>query len=547
MRSILSTQDERRKKMKIEDKAKCILDGNTALGIELGSTRIKSVLLDVEKGQVLASGNYDWSNQLVDGFWSYGLDEVWKGIASSYGKLKEQVKSEYDVTLSKVGSMGISGMMHGYMVFDKKDELLVPFRTWRNNKQEVAAEQLSDLFQYPIPQRWSVAHLYQAHLNGESHLPEISFQTTLAGYIHWKLTGEKVLGVCEASGMFPIDIETGSFNKKMLGQFNELLAGKVEWKVEDILPKVLCAGEKAGALTKAGALLLDPAGDLEAGTFMCPPEGDAGTGMVATNSVAKRTGNVSAGTSVFAMIVLEKELEKYHKEIDQVTTPDGSLVAMVHSNNCSSNLDAWVGLIEEAVFTLGGTVDKDTLYGNLYRKALEGDADCGGLLSIGYLSGEHITGFEEGRPLFVRKADDNFNLANFMRANLYTALGALRIGMEVLTEKEKVTIDKMYGHGGFFKVEGVGNRIMAAAMNAPIHLMETAGEGGAWGMAVLAAYMMRENQEVTLEAFLRDEYFATQKSFSFEPVEEDVTGFTAFMENYKKGLAVERAAVENFN
>ncbi|MBN2221011.1 MAG: FGGY-family carbohydrate kinase [Vallitaleaceae bacterium] len=532
--------------MKVDNKtvAQWIESGRTSLGIELGSTRIKAVLIG-EDHSPIASGAHDWTNSYVDGIWTYGLEEVWNGIQNSYQKMAEEVKSTYGVSLKTTSAIGFSAMMHGYMAFNSKDELLVPFRTWRNNITEEASTKLTEAFQYPIPQRWSIAHLYQAILNGEEHVKEIAFQTTLAGYIHWMLTGEKVLGVGEASGMFPIDIHSCDFYQGMMSTFNQLIAAyEFGWKIEDILPKVLPAGDLAGKLTQEGARLLDPSGTLEAGIALCPPEGDAGTGMVATNSVAERTGNVSAGTSVFAMIVLEKELSKVYPEIDLVTTPSGKLVAMAHSNNCSSNLDSWINLIDEAVKALGVEVDKTTLYKTMYTKALEGDADCGGLLSYGYLSGEHITHFEEGRPLFVRSSESNFNLANFMRVNLFTALGALKIGLDILLKEEGVQLEEILGHGGLFKTEGVGQRFMAAAINVPVSIMETAGEGGAWGIALLASYMANKEEGQSLEAYLNAKVFADKKGSSMAPDAFDVQGFEIFMDRYRKGLPIERAAVE---
>lgn len=521
-----------------------IESGKTTLGIELGSTRIKAVLIG-EDHSPIAAGAHDWNNSYIDGIWTYSVEEIWTGIQDSYQKMLEEVKAKYGVGLKRPAAIGFSAMMHGYMAFDKNEELLVPFRTWRNNITDEAATLLTQAFNYPIPQRWSIAHLYQAILNGEEHVKEIAFQTTLAGYIHWKLTGEKVLGVGEASGMFPIDIQSGSFYKEMMDTFNQLIEDKgYSWKIQDLLPNVLSAGEAAGQLTEQGAKLLDISGELEAGIRLCPPEGDAGTGMVATNSVAQRTGNVSAGTSVFAMIVLEKELSKVYPEIDLVTTPSGKLVAMAHSNNCSSNLDSWINLIDEAVKALGVEVDKTTLYKTMYTKALEGDADCGGLLSYGYLSGEHITHFEEGRPLFVRSSESNFNLANFMRVNLFTALGALKIGLDILLKQEGVRLDEILGHGGLFKTEGVGQRFMAAAINVPVSVMETAGEGGAWGIALLAAYMANKTNGQSLESYLNDKVFADKKGNSMAPDPRDVEGFEAFMERYRKGLPIERAAVE---
>ncbi|GAB6100456.1 FGGY-family carbohydrate kinase [Halanaerocella petrolearia] len=521
-----------------------INNGNTVLGIEFGSTRIKAVLLD-GNNEIIATGSHNWENSYIDGVWTYSLEEIWEGVQSSYRDMADDVKANYDVELTKVASIGFSGMMHGYLSFDKDDKLLVPFRTWRNNFTEEASKKLTDLFDYPIPQRWSIAHLYQAVLNGEDHVGEVNYMTTLAGYVHWKLSGKKVLGVGDASGMFPIDIKTGSFNKKMLNQFDELVADKnFSWKIEDILPTTLLAGEDAGRLTEEGAQLLDPSGKLEAGSLMCPPEGDAGTGMVATNSVAERTGNVSAGTSIFAMVVLEDNLEETHSELDLVTTPSGKLVAMAHSNNCASNLDSWINLFKEVTTSLGFDVDMTTLYDTLFNKALEGDKDCGGLLAYGYLSGEHITGFEEGRPLFARSSNSNFNLANFMRVNLQSALGAMKIGMDILLKEEGVKLDKMLGHGGLFKTEGVAQRLMAAAVNAPVSVMETAGEGGAWGIALLASYCLNKKEDESLEGFLNKYIFTDQNESIIEPDSEDVEGFEVFMERYKECLPVERAAVE---
>jgi len=527
------------------DAKNAIENGKTALGIEFGSTRIKAVLID-EDHEVLAIGNHDWENQLVDNIWTYRLDAIWKGLQDCYQDLAKSVQEKYNTQIKTLGSLGFSAMMHGYMAFDKSGELLVPFRTWRNTITQEASRKLTELFGYHIPQRWSIAHLYQAILNGEEHVGKVDFFTTLAGYIHWQLSGEKVLGVGEASGMFPIDIDTKHFNERMITQFDELVADRdFPWKLADIMPKVFTAGDRAGILTETGAKLLDVTGTLQAGIPMCPPEGDAGTGMVATNSVAKRTGNISAGTSVFAMAVLEKDLSKSYDELDLVTTPDGSLVAMVHCNNCTSDLNAWVNLFKEFQETMGQKVDMNELYGTLYRKALEGDADCGGLLAYGYFSGEHVTGFEEGRPLFVRTPDAKFNLANFMRVNLFTALGAIKIGMDILFKQENVTLDELLGHGGLFKTEGVGQKIVAAAVNVPVSVMKTAGEGGAWGIAVLANYMMKKSADETLSDYLNNKVFAGEKSVRVEPDEKDVAGFETFIERYKKGLAIERAAVDS--
>ncbi len=528
--------DERRKKQ--------IEEGRTALGIELGSTRIKAVLVG-EDNVPLAAGSHEWENRLENGIWTYTLDDIWRGLRDCYKKLAQEVHTRYGVILRKTGAMGFSAMMHGYMVFDKDGELLVPFRTWRNTMTAEAAERLTTLFGYPIPQRWSIAHLYQAILNKESHIPKIACLTTLAGYVHWKLTGRKVLGVGEASGMFPIDTKTGSYQERMMAQFDAL--SEAPWRLRDILPSVLTAGEAAGKLTEEGARLLDADGNLEAGILFCPPEGDAGTGMVATNSVAKRTGNISAGTSVFAMVVLEKELTKAYEEIDLVTTPSGEPVAMVHCNNCTSDLNAWVNLFAECLDSFGCQAGKDELYGTLYKKALEGEADCGGLLAYNYVSGEPVTGFDEGRALFVRTPKARFTLANFMRVHLFTSLGALKTGMDILLKKENVKIDRLLGHGGLYKTPGVGQRVTAAAMNAPVSVMETAGEGGAWGIALLASYMLHREEGETLAEYLSRRVFADAESVTVKPKPSDVAGFEAFMERYTKGLAIEKAAIESLS
>ncbi len=531
--------------VEFNDVRNAIINGQTAIGIELGSTRIKTVLIGIDNTPI-ASGNHDWENSYVNNLWTYSLEEVWKGVQSSYQSMTSSIKEKYGVKIETTGSIGISGMMHGYLVFNKDEKLLTPFRTWRNNITGQASEALTKLFNYPIPQRWSCSHLYQAILNQEEHLSDISYMTTLAGYIHWKLTGHKVLGIGEASGVFPIDLKTKDFNCQMIGQFNELISPlNLPWHLEDILPEVLVAGTKAGELTEAGAQLLDITGQLKPGIPLCPPEGDAGTGMVATNSVSVRTGNVSAGTSVFAMIVLEKELSRTYSEIDLVTTPDGELVAMVHSNNCTSDYDAWMGLFLEVTKALGMDIPKPMLYDTLLSMALQGDPDGGGLLSYGYVSGEHITHFEEGRPMFVRSSGCNFNLANFMRVNLFTSLGALKTGLDILLEKESVQVDEILGHGGFFKTKEVGQKIMAAAFNVPVSIMKTAGEGGAWGIAVLAAYMVNRADNESLEAFLKDKVFVEKQGNSIAPDPSDVAGFNEFMKRYNKGLAVERAAVDN--
>lgn len=516
----------------------------TVLGIEFGSTRIKAVLIDADH-TLVASGNHAWENRFESGIWTYALDDVWAGLRDSFGQLSRAAKEQHRAPLKRVGALGLSGMMHGYLVFDKDGKLLVPFRTWRNTITGQAAAELTALFGFNIPQRWSIAHLYQAILNHEAHVKDIHHITTLAGYAHWQLTGQKVVGVGEASGMFPIDSKTHDYDKGMLEKFNRVLkAENIAWKLEDILPKVLVAGDGAGVLTEAGARLLDPAGGIEAGIPLCPPEGDAGTGMVATNSVAERTGNVSAGTSVFAMIVLENALSKLYPEIDLVTTPSGKPVAMVHSNNCTSDLNAWVALFGEFAQALGTEVSEARLFETLYRQALDGDADGGGMLAYNYVSGEHITHLEEGRPLFVRAPASRFTLANFMRTHLFASLGALRIGMDILVEQERVKLDQLLGHGGFFKTPEVGQKIMAAAMNVPVSVMATAGEGGAWGMALLAAYRLHKSGGEALESYLSDKVFAAAEATTISPDIDDAHGFATFMERYKNGLGIERAAVD---
>lgn len=524
-----------------------IESGKTVLGIELGSTRIKAVLID-ENHAPIASGSFEWENRYENNIWTYRLEDVWTGLQESYRTLSGDVFEKYNVPLKTTGAIGFSAMMHGYLAFDKEGDLLVPFRTWRNTMTGPAAEQLTDLFQFNIPQRWSIAHLYQAILNREPHVRDIHYQTTLAGYVHWKLTGQKVLGVGEASGMFPIDSKTNAYDKQMIELFNQRLAVEnIPWTLQDILPKVLVAGEGAGVLTETGARLIDPTGQLQAGIPFCPPEGDAGTGMVATNSVRERTGNVSAGTSVFAMIVMERALSKVYPEIDLVTTPAGKPVAMVHSNNCTSDLNAWVEVFRQFAQVLGVDVSQARLFEILYQQALTGDADGGGLLVYNYLSGEHITHFEQGRPLFVRTPESRFTLANFMRVHLFSALGALKIGLDILLEQEQVRIDKILGHGGFFKTKEVGQRIMAAAVNVPVSVMETAGEGGAWGIALLASYLMHKTENEALEEYLANRVFAGEQGTTIAPDQAAVAGFRAFMERYKKGLPIERAAIDGLN
>lgn len=522
-----------------------IQQGKAILGIEFGSTRIKAVLIDQEN-KPIAQGSHEWENQLEGGLWTYSLDAIWTGLQDCYTDLRKDVKAQYDCEIENLAAIGISAMMHGYMAFNDKEEILVPFRTWRNTNTAQAAAKLSKLFVYNIPLRWSISHLYQAILNGEDHVKDIDFQTTLAGYIHWQLTGKKVLGVGDASGMMPIDPETKQYNAKMVEQFNTLIASKgYKWTLLDIFPKVLNAGEDAGSLTEEGAKKLDVSGHLKAGIPLCPPEGDAGTGMVATNAVKQRTGNVSAGTSSFSMIVLEKDLTKPYEMIDMVTTPDGSLVAMVHCNNCTSDLNAWVNLFKEYQQLLGVPVDMNEVFGKLYNHALEGDADCGGLISYNYISGEPVTGLAEGRPMFVRSANDKFNLANFMRSHLYASVGVLKIGNDILFNEEHIKVDRITGHGGLFKTKGVGQRILAAAINSPISVMETAGEGGAWGIALLASYLVNNADHESLADYLEHKVFAGNTGVEIAPTAEDVAGFNIYIENYKRGLAIEKAAVEN--
>lgn len=522
-----------------------IAKGETSLGIEFGSTRIKAVLID-HRFETIASGSYEWENQLKDGYWTYSQEDIINGLQAAYREMKQEVERKYEVTLKTVGSIGFSAMMHGYMAFDRTGELLVPFRTWRNATTGEAARELTDKFQFNIPERWSIAHLYQAILNKEEHVPRIDFVTTLAGYIHWLLTGNKAIGIGDASGIFPIDESTHAYHPLMVKQFDELIAaGGYPWKLEELLPKVHRSGEQAGELTEAGARILDPSQELQPGIALCPPEGDAGTGMVATNSVRKRTGNISVGTSVFAMIVLEKELSKVYPEIDMVTTPDGSPVGMVHANNCSSDINAWMGLFREFSVAMGYEADNEKLFSVMFNKALEADPDGGGLLSYGYYSGENITGIEKGRPLFVRSPESNFTLANFMRTHLFTAFGALRLGMDILTENERVAIDSILAHGGLFKTPVVGQKMVAAALNVPISVMSTAGEGGAWGMALLASYLINKDQQESLDDFLEQKVFKDVEGQEIAPDPSDVLGFEVFMERYNSGLAIEQAAVDH--
>ena len=520
----------------------------TFLGIELGSTRIKAVLID-QKGAPLASGGFDWENRFENGIWTYNLDDVWRGLQESFSDLCADYKKTHNAPIAQISGMGVSAMMHGYLALDKNDNQLAEFRTWRNTLTEESASFLTELFNFNIPQRWSIAHLHRAIIENEPHVNEISFLTTLAGYVHYRLTGQKVIGIGDASGMFPIDSTVSDYSSAMVNKFDDFAAKQnVSWKLLDILPKVLCAGENAGTLTEAGAKLLDPSGTLKPGLPVCPPEGDAGTGMVATNSITPQTGNVSAGTSIFAMLVLEKALSKLHTEIDMVTTPDGSPVAMAHCNNCTSDLDAWVNMFDSAMTHMGKKPDKTELYRTLYQAALKADPDAGGLVSVNYLSGEHISGFHEGRPLFVRTPDSKFTVGNFMRSLLFSSMATLKIGLDILIKDEGVTVSKLLGHGGLFKTPIVGQSMMASALNIPVAVMESAGEGGAWGIALLAAFAVCKadvpNAE-TLQDFLENTVFSDSTVSTIAPIEEDVKGFEVYFERYKAALSIERAAVDN--
>ena len=511
----------------------------TVIGIELGSTRIKAVLLSRDH-EVLAQGDHTWENSLINGVWTYSLEEVREGLQDCFRNLKNEVRKKYDITLNTTGAIGISAMMHGYLPFDENDRQLCEFRTWRNTMTGQAADKLSELFDFNIPQRWSIAHLYQAILNKEPHVGNIAYINTLAGYIHYVLSGERVMGIGEASGMFPIDSEKLCYDEEMVRKFNELTG----LDLLKMLPEIRLAGEPAGNLSQKGATYLDPDGDLEAGIPLAPCEGDAGTGMAATNSVRVATGNVSAGTSDFAMIVTEGKLNR-HREIDMVTTPAGKAVAMVHCNNCTSDINAWVKLIRDSLSLFGTKVSTNELYTRLFEEALKGDEDCGGLLSYNYYSGEGVTDLNEGRLLFMRKPDAEFNLANFMRTHLYSALATLKIGMDILAE-EKVRINKIYGHGGFFKTEGVGQRMLSAAINAPVSVMETAGEGGPYGMALLCAYMLWKQDGETLEDYLDDKVFARAKTSTVMADQQEIEGFNRFINSYVKCLSVEKEAIRKF-
>ncbi|MBR2188332.1 MAG: ATPase [Eubacterium sp.] len=521
-----------------------ILQGKTALGIEFGSTRIKAVLTDLNS-EVLAVGTYDWENKLLNGVWTYSLEEIHTGLAECYRSMKRAVEKEWDVTITRIGAMGISAMMHGYMPFNHERELLTPFRTWRNRYTQQAADVLTKRFGFNIPLRWTIAHLYQSILDQGEHVPEISYVTTLDAYLHWILSGQKVTGIGDASGMFPVDSDTCDYCADMIQSFDELIEPYgFSWKIKDILPGILRAGEPAGTLTEAGAAMIDPEGDLLPGVPMCPPEGDAGTGMVATDSVAPLTGNVSAGTSTFAMVTLEKQLSKVYRGIDMVTTPSGYPVAMAHASNGTSDLNAWVGLFGEFAKLAGCAMDPGDLYRLLYTHSLTGESDCGGLLAYGYLSGEGVAGLEEGRPLFVRTPDAGMNLANFFRCHLYTALGAVRLGMNILQKEEQISIGRIMAHGGLFKTRGVGQRYLSAALGVPVTVMSTASEGGAWGMAVLALYMIDGAAGgATLEDYLRGKIFSGKRGETITASAEEIEGYDAFVKRYQEGLDIEREAV----
>lgn len=520
-----------------------VLNGSESLGIEFGSTRIKAVLIDKDFNPI-ASGGHNWENRFENGIWTYHNEDIWQGLQDAYSQLNANCIDKFGSPIKNLASIGFSAMMHGYLPFDKNGNQLAEFRTWRNTITAQAAKELTELFNFNIPQRWSIAHLYQAILNGEQHINDIDFLTTLEGYVHWKLTGERVIGIGEASGMFPIDSDTMNYNAVMLDKFRSLdKVKKCEWDILDILPKVLLAGENAGMLTEEGARLLDVSGNLQSGIPMAPPEGDAGTGMTATNAVTVRTGNVSAGTSIFSMVVLEKQLSKVYEEIDMVTTPDGMPVAMVHCNNCCTDLDYWVNLFAEFDAASGNNTPKYKIYDLLYELALKGDSDCGGVVNFNYFSGEPVSHTDDGRPMFLRTPNCKFNLPNFFRAQIYSTMATLKLGMEIL-ENENVSIDCLTGHGGLFKTPVVGQKLMAGAMNSPIAVMETAGEGGAWGMAILARYAVDSNGK-SLPQYLNDDVFSRCKSSTIDPCEDDVKGFENYMKLYKSALPVQKSAYEN--
>lgn len=527
----------------MDDLKRDLKSEDISIGIELGSTRIKTVAIDQNLSTV-ASGHFEWENQFIDGYWTYSINDIWVGLQKSYSAMTVEIKEKYDLTLRKVKSIGVSGMMHGYLAFDQNEDLLVPFRTWRNGNTAKAATLLSEAFQFNIPERWSIAHLYQAILDNESHVNRITYLTTLAGYVHWYLTGEKVLGIGDASGMFPIDIDTKSYRKDLLEEANHIFKTKYfEKSVEELLPEIKLAGESGGLLTEEGATLLDPSGNLEAGILMCPPEGDAGTGMVATNTVAQNTGNISAGTSAFAMIVLSNTLKDMYPEIDVVTTPDGSEVAMIHTNNCTSDINDWMNLFGEVLNVMGVDFSSDELYGHIFERSLSSDDNIGGLLSYNYVSGENITNVDTGYPLFIREPNYQFNLANFMKMHLFSAFSTLKIGMDLLKENEYIDIDKLIAHGGIFKTKDVAQQILASAFEQPITVMETASEGGAWGISVLAYYAALDT-EYSLDVFLNDSVFINAKEKTLQPVAQEVINFNNYVEKMKKGLSIEQSVTK---
>ncbi|TYQ13131.1 UNVERIFIED_CONTAM: sugar (pentulose or hexulose) kinase [Acetivibrio alkalicellulosi] len=531
--------------MKISAK-EIIETGKAVLGVEFGSTRIKAVLID-QSNKPIAKGYFEWENRLEDGFWTYHINDVWAGLQSAYRSLCDDVKIKYGTEIKKLAAMGFSAMMHGYLAFDSEDNLLVPFRTWRNTTTENAAKTLTSKFSFNIPQRWSIAHLYQAILNGEKHVKDISFITTLAGYIHWQLTGQKALGIGDASGMFPVDSEHNSYNTNMINIFDDLICDySYSWKLKDILPQIKLAGEFSGKLTTDGARMIDPTENLESGIPLCPPEGDATTGLTATNCVAPNTGCVSSGTSIFSMVVLENSSLSNNHEFDMVTTPTGNPVAMVHCNNCTSDLNAWVRLFSEISSILGGETDMNIVFEKLYQKATDGNSDCGGLLSYNFLSGEPIFNIDNGMPMFVRMPDSNFNLANFMRAQLYSSMAALKINMDKLFDKENVKIKHLVGHGGLFKTKGVAQRFMASALNTPISVIETADEGGAWGISLLASYMLNKEKYLSLESFLSTEVFNMTQISTIHPCKSDIDGFQKYLEVYKKCFGAEISVIESW-
>ncbi len=524
-----------------------IVNGETSLGIEFGSTRIKAVLID-SHFKTIASHIYDWENQLLDGYWTYPLEEVIVGLQEVYEGIKQQVENRYKIKLTRIGSIGCSAMMQGYIALNKKGQLLVPFRTWRNTTTTEAAEELTKEFNFKIPQRWSIAHLYQAIINDEEHVKKIDYITTLSGYIHWRLTGHRSIGICDASGMFPIDQKAQTYDTELIHTFNQLVdRNNYPWKLEDILPNVCMAGEVAGKLSQEGALLIDPSGDLQPNIPMCPPEGDGGTGMVATNCVKTKTGNVSVGTSIFAMFVLDKSLSQVHAEIDIISTPDGNPVAMVLANNCSTEINAWIGLFREAFDTMGVQTDRNEIYSRLFNAALDADDDGGGLLSYGYYSGEPIAGFSEGRPLLVRSPKSHFNIANFMRSHLFSAFAVLRLGLDILRKEEQIAIDNILAHGGLFKTPVVGQKICAAALDVPVTVMSTAGEGGAWGMAVLASYVLKKETEESLSDYLTKKVFNNNEGLRMTPDLKLVNDFLTYLKRYIKGFAIEQAAIDHLD